>query len=79
MEGLEALGAIAQTYLLGMIFFGMIFTFEEIANRVEPRNRMLLVLGLIFINLMTAGLVFLCIGIWGAAFKTTEAQKRKKK
>jgi len=73
------INAIVHVYLLGMMFFGMIFTIQDLAARVPPQNRLFLILGLFILNVLTAGMVFLIIGIWGVAYKTTEIQERKKK
>ena len=81
MEIPQILGNLAQFYIITICFYGMLFGFREISNnpKIRPDLRLPYIVVFLLLNLMTGNLIFLIVGVYGAAWTTTERQERKRK
>jgi len=66
-------------YIITMVFYGIIFSLQQIDKRFRPNQRFQAVVVLLLLNLVLSNVIFLLIGTYGAAFTMTKLQMEKKK
>lgn len=65
-------------YIIGMVFYGIIFSFREISIRIVPERRFSAIAVLLLLNLLLGNIIFLLIGTYGAAYTMTLKELEKK-
>ena len=79
MDQTLVIGNIAHIYIVLLVFYGMVFALAEITTNknIPQAKRLPAIIILVLLNIVTGQLLFLLIGIYGAAWTQTRMQKKK--